>query len=387
MKKKLLAALLACTMTATLLAGCGSKTEAPTEAPAETEEPAEAPADTEEPAETEEPADTEAPAASNEFVKYNDIKESLGGIPAAAKDMTFNIGFCGKAFENEFWRMEKEGTEAAAEALKALGLDVTITAQAAAGGEMDVQGQESVMKAMSNGDYDAIIVAPIADTNLTAAIEAAVEKDIPMIYCNDKDANVDLPVVGADHKDTAELAAQWIAEKIGEEGQVAVIQGLPTAEAARLRTDCFVDYMKANYPNIEVVAQQNADWDRTKAKDAASVILKQYPDLKAIYANNDTMAMGVLEAVKELDLLGKCLIVGTDGTSEALDSVKAGELSATINAFPFFQSQVAAEMLVRRLAGQEVPSYIYSPHAVVDADNCNLSNEEILGWTGFTLAE
>ena len=264
----------------------------------ETEEPAEAPADTEEPAETEEPADTEAPAASNEFVKYNDIKESLGGIPAAAKDMTFNIGFCGKAFENEFWRMEKEGTEAAAEALKALGLDVTITAQAAAGGEMDVQGQESVMKAMSNGDYDAIIVAPIADTNLTAAIEAAVEKDIPMIYCNDKDANVDLPVVGADHKDTAELAAQWIAEKIGEEGQVAVIQGLPTAEAARLRTDCFVDYMKANYPNIEVVAQQNADWDRTKAKDAASVILKQYPDLKAIYANNDTMAMGVLEAVK-----------------------------------------------------------------------------------------
>lgn len=380
MKKKLLATLLACAMTATLLAGCGSKTEAPAEAPAETEAPAEE--------EAEAPAEeAEAPAeeTAQEFVKYNDIKETLGAIPAAAKDMSFNIGFCGKAFENEFWRMEKEGTEAAAKALQDLGLDVTVTAQAAAGGETDVQGQESVMKAMSNGDYDGIIVAPISDSNLTAAIEAAVEKGIPMTYCNDKDANVDLPVVGADHKDTAELAAQWIADKIGGEGQVAVIQGLPTAEAARLRTDCFVEYMNANYPNVEVVAQQNADWDRTKAKDAAAVILKQYPDLKAIYANNDTMAMGVLEAVKELDLLGKCLVVGTDGTSEALESVKAGELSATINDFPYFQSQVAVEMLVRTLAGQEVPKYIYSPHAVVDGDNCNLTNEEILGWTGFAV--
>ena len=99
------------------------------------------------------------------------------------------------------------------------------------------------------------------------------------------------------------------------------------------------------------------------------------------------MAMGVLEAVKELNLLGKVLVVGTDGTTEALESIKAGELSATINDFPYYQSQVVVEMLVRTLAGQEVPKYIYSPHAVVDADNCNQSNEEILGWTGFTLAE
>ncbi len=381
MKKKALAALLACAMTAGLLAGCGSKEAAPAETT--TTETTEA---TDDAAAEEETPAAEETAATTEVVKYNDIKDELGGIPAAAKDMKFNIGFCGKAFENEFWRMEKEGSEAAAEALKELGLDVTVTAQAASG-ESDVQGQETVMKAMSNGDYDAIMVAPISDSNLTAAIEAAQEKGIPMSYCNDKDANVDLPSVVADHKDTAELAAKWIAEKIGEEGQVAVVQGLPTAEAARLRTDCFVDYMTANYPNIEVVAQQNADWDRTKAKDVATTILKANPDVKAIYANNDTMAMGVLEAVKELNLLGKVLVVGTDGTTEALESIKAGELSATINDFPYYQSQVVVEMLVRTLAGQEVPKYIYSPHAVVDADNCNQSNEEILGWTGFTLAE
>lgn len=99
------------------------------------------------------------------------------------------------------------------------------------------------------------------------------------------------------------------------------------------------------------------------------------------------MAMGVLEAVKEAERMDSVLTVGTDGTSEALESIKAGELSATVNDFPFFQSQVAEEMLIRRAAGQEVPDYIYSPHAVVDSENCNLSNEEILGWTGFAIAE
>ena len=392
MKKRLLATLLACAMTATLLAGCGggtddtasTTTEETTDA-AETEETTDAAAEeTTDAAETEDAAETAETADTH--VRYDDIKEELGAIPAAAKDMTFNIGFCGKAFENEFWRMEKEGAEAAAAALQELGLDVTVTAQSAAG-ESDVQGQETVMKAMSNGDYDALMVAPISDTNLTAAIEAAQEAGIPMTYVNDKDANVDLPEVVAYHKETAEMAAEWIATKLGGTGKVAVIQGLPTAEAARLRTDCFVDYMEANYPDIEVVAQQNADWDRTKAKDIATTIIQNNPDIGAFYANNDTMAMGVLEAVKEADLLGKVLVVGTDGTTEALDSIKAGELSATVNDFPYYQAQVAVEMLVRTLAGQDVPEKIYSPHAVIDSENCDLSNEEVLGWTGFTVEE
>ena len=324
--------------------------------------------------------------AEGEFVKYDDIKEELGAIPKEALDVEMKIAFCGKAFENEFWRMEKEGAEAAAAAFADLGIKLDMTVQAA-NGEADVQGQETLLKGMINEGYDGIMVAPISDSNLTAALEEGVEAGIPFIYVNDKDANVDLPIVGADHEDTAHLAAEWIATKIGGEGQVAVVQGLPTAEAARLRTDCFIEYLKENYPDIEVVAQQNADWDRTKAKDVATTIIKQYPDLKAIYANNDTMAMGVLEAVKEADKMDAILTVGTDGTSEALESIKAGELSATVNDFPYFQSQVAEEMLVRRAAGQEVPDYIYSPHAVVDADNCNLSNEEILGWTGFAIAE
>lgn len=391
--KKLVSVIAAVSMAASMMAACGgSSAPATTAAPAATTKAAattaapaattKAAAATTAAATTKAAAATTAAAksASGDFVKYNDIKGSLG--PIKKSDKAINIGFTAKALENEFWRMEADGAEAAGKAFKDAGMNVTITV-AAANGESDVQGQESVMKDMINKKYDGIMVAPISDSNLTAAIEDAQSKKIPMIYVNDKDGNVDLPIVGADHKDTAELAAEWIAKKIGGKGQVAIVQGLPTAEAARLRTDCFVDYMKAKYPDIQVVAKQNADWDRTKAKDVASTILKQYPDLKAIYANNDTMVMGVLEAVKDADKLHKVLLVGTDGTSEALASIKAGELDATVNDFPYFQSQVAAEMLVRRLNGQEVPAKIYSPHAVVDSENCNKTNEEILGWTGF----
>lgn len=329
-------------------------------------------------------ATSEGTGSSKTYVKYWDAEESLGDIPNPGKAL--NIGFTAKALENEFWRMEKEGAEAGAKALTDAGLNVKMTVQAAAG-ESDQEGQTAVLNSMLNAGYDGIMVAPISDSNLTEALTSASTQGIPVTYVNDKDANVDLPIVGADHKDTAEIAAEWIAKKIGGSGTVAVVQGLPTAEAARLRTECFVDYMKKNYPNITIVATQNADWDRTKAQDVASTILTQYPDLNAFYANNDTMAMGVLEAVKAANLLGKCLVVGTDGTSEALNSIKAGELSATVNDFPYYQSQVALEMLVRKIAGQDVPKYIYSPHAIVDSSNSNQSDEEILGWKGFTVAK
>ena len=154
MKKRLLATLLACAMTATLLAGCGGGTDDAASTTTETttdaeaaEETTDAAEETTDAAETEDAAETtETADAADEHVRYDDIKAELGPIPAAAKDMTFNIGFCGKAFENEFWRMEKEGAEAAAQALQDLGLDVTVTAQAAAGPEDGKQQGHNAIK-------------------------------------------------------------------------------------------------------------------------------------------------------------------------------------------------------------------------------------------------
>ena len=103
--------------------------------------------------------------------------------------------------------------------------------------------------------------------------------------------------------------------------------------------------------DIEIVAKQNADWDRQKSKDLADTWIKQYPDLNAIFCNNDTMALGVVEAVKSS---GKdILVVGVDGIEERRMIPSAGaSWMPLLIPFPFYKAQIAGEVMLRRLGGQ-----------------------------------
>jgi ribose transport system substrate-binding protein len=316
-------------------------------------------------------------------VGYNQVKGALGPIDLSKIKQPVTIGFTAKALENEFWRMQKEGAEAAGAALKAQGFDITVNVQAAQG-ESDEQGQLAVLNNMVNRRYSGLLISPIADGNLLPGVENAQKSGIPMVVVNDFIPQI-RTTVGAWHLEGAELAAEWIAQKIGQTGEVAVVQGLPKNDAARIRTEGFSNYIKNKYPNIKIVGTQNADWDRTKAKEVADIWLRQFPNLKAIYANNDTMAMGVLEAVRGAGKMGNVLVVGCDGTSEALASIKAGELSATVSNFPFYMSQIGLEMVLRLLSGQDIPKVIYSPQGVIDRNNSDKSDVELINWTGFNI--
>jgi len=253
------------------------------------------------------------------------------------------------------------------------------------GGESDELGQLAVLNDMVNRKYNAIMVSPIADGNLLPGVEKGIQSKIPMLVCNDAFMPQIRNTVGAWHLEGAEMAADWVGKKIGGSGEVGVIAGLPKNEVGRIRAEGFVNFMNKNYPNVKIVGNQNGDWDRTKAKEIADIWLRQFPNLKAIYAANDTMAMGVLEAVRAVGKLGQIQVVGCDGVSEALSSIKAGELSATINNYPYYMSQVGIEMILRMLSGQNLPKVIYTPQAVVDQDNINKSDAEIINWTGFNV--
>jgi ribose transport system substrate-binding protein len=315
---------------------------------------------------------------------YNEVKASLGPIDVSKIKQPLTIGFTAKALENEFWRMEKEGAEKAMADLKALGLNITVMVQAAQG-EADEQGQLAVFNNMVNRKYDAIMVSPIADGNLLPGVEKALQSKIPMVVCNDAFMPQIRTTVGAWHLEGAQLAADWVGKKINGAGEVAVIAGLPKNEVGRIRAEGFIAQINKSYPNVKVVGNQNADWDRTKAKEVADIFIRQFPNLKAIYAANDTMAMGVVESVRAAGKMGQILVVGCDGVSEALASIKAGELSATINNYPYYMSQVGIEMILRVLSGQEIPKVMYTPQAVVDKDNITKSDAEVINWTGFNL--
>lgn len=318
-------------------------------------------------------------------VIYSDIEGMLGAIPQPADGTT--LGFVAKAYENEFWRAVKDGVEAQIAELNAAGVDVKADVRAAQG-ESDEQGQAAIMDDMVNKQYSAIIASPISDGNLVPPTEKAHGQGIPVINAIGGFSSAMDVYIGPKHYMSGELAAQWIAEKLGPDGgEVAVIMGLPKESAARGRTKGFGDWLEQNAPNVKLVDVQNADWDRTKAKDVMDTLLKKHPNLKAVYVNNDTMAMGALEAVKSAGKLGEVLVVGNDGTSEALKSVKDGELSATVNIYPDFGGKIAVDIALRALAGQELPRVIYTSQAIIDPSNVDLPAEEVIGWTGLKFAQ
>lgn len=201
---------------------------------------------------------------------------------------------------------------------------------------------------------------------------------IPTVNVNDGLISAADYFVGPDAYQNGELAAEWVSKKLGDKGDVAIVVGMAKAFAARERTAGFKGWIKDNKSGLNVVAEQNADWDRQKAKELASTWIQQKPDLKAIFCNNDDMALGVVEAVEEAK--ADILVVGVDGIGEAYDSIKAGKLDATVDSFGYYMSQVATEVTLRILDGQDIPRVVHTPQALIDSSNVNEDAAQIIGW-------
>ncbi|MCY9669532.1 substrate-binding domain-containing protein [Paenibacillus alginolyticus] len=308
-------------------------------------------------------------------IDFTMMRSQFGAVPKPNGEV--KLGGVSKAFENEYWRTLKEGMEIGAKKMQDKGFKVSIDVKAAQG-EGDEQGQLSIVKDMVNKKYAALLLSPISDGNLVPGVEDAKKANIPVINVNDGLIETAPNYVGPKAIQNGELAAEWIANKINKEGNVAVIIGMPKAFAARQRTAGFENWMKQNAPNVKIAEKQNADWDRAKAKDLASTWIKKHPDLKAIFANNDTMALGAVEAVKASGK--KILVVGVDGIGEAYESIKKGELSATIDSFPKYKGQIAVEAATRIIGGQKLPRVIWTPQALIDSSNVNTPAEQIIKW-------
>jgi len=308
-------------------------------------------------------------------VNFGDMRTQLGAIPNPGKAV--KLGAVAKAFENEYWRTLKTGMETAGKKLNARGFDVTVDVRSAQG-EGDEMGQLSVVKDMINKKYSALLLSPISDGNLVPGVEDAAKAGIPTINVNDGIINIAPNFVGPRAVENGELAAAWVAKKIGFKGKTAIVIGMPKAFAARQRTLGFESWMKKNAPDVQIVEKQNADWDRAKAKDLAEIWIKKHPDLKAIFCNNDTMALGVQEAVNSSGL--DILVVGVDGIGEAYASIKKGEIDATVDSFPLYKGQVAVEVALRLLGGQKLPRVVWTPQALIDATNVNTEASVIIGW-------
>ena len=197
---------------------------------------------------------------------------------------------------------------------------------------------------------------------------AAIAANIPTVIIDDARTSGASSYIGTDQVKIGAQAATFLHDANPKGGKVAQIEGAAGSPNARARIKGFKEQL-ATYPDLQLVASQPGNWDRLTALNATSNILRQNPDLIGIYANNDGMALGVFEAVKNANAAGKTLVVGTDGIREAKKSVQAGEMSATVAEFPFEEGQLGVEVALRLLGCQPVPPWVVSPNAVITKDN------------------
>src|SRR5882757_4287706 len=257
------------------------------------------------------------------------MAKSLGDTPKAAGGT--KIGVILKALSNQYW-----------------------------------QGIESGVKAAAK-DYNAYIVSPEAASNLTPALKQMQEAGVPVI--NTDDARIAATVyVGPSHELDGSQAADFIAKNLPDGGHVAQTEAQAGSSAAILRIKGFKDGV-ATHPNLTLVASVPGDWDGTKAYNATQTLLQKDPDIKAIYANNDTMAVGVAKAVVDAGLGGKVVVVGTDGIPAALDDIKNGTMAATVTPLPYYQGYWSVQAAVRLLSGQHVPPWVVAPAQLITKDN------------------
>jgi ribose transport system substrate-binding protein len=293
-------------------------------------------------------------------MSWSELQSKLGDVPKAPAGT--KIGGVSKTLTNEYWRALGDGYAAYA---KKAGVSVVYQA---AQSEGDQLGQLSIAENLISQGFDALLLSPQTDSNLQPAVESAEAASIPVINVNDAVIPAARNYVGNVQRDNGVRVARWFLENRPNGGKVAVIEGQAGVFAAGQRTKGFSETISQG-GKFKVVASLPGNWDRQVAYDAAATILQQNPDLIGFYANNDGMALGVVEAVKAAGLKDKVVVFGTDGISDAYASIRAGELTGTVDSFPVLTGEVAMETALRLIGKQKLPRVVTTPQALITKDN------------------
>ena len=219
----------------------------------------------------------------------------------------------------------------------------------------DSATEMSNVEDLINQGVDVIMINPTDSDAVKSAVEAANKANIPVITL-DRGANGGEVVshIASDNVAGGKLAGEYIVELLSGKGKVVELEGIPGASAARDRGQGFNEAI--NGTDIEVVAKQTANFDRAEGLTVMENILQAQPEIDAVFAHNDEMALGALEAIKasKRDIL----VVGFDATDDAKAAVESGEMAATVEQLPKEIGSLGIETAVKILNGEKVESMI-----------------------------
>jgi len=283
--------------------------------------------------------------------------------------MAAKVGVSMALFDDNFLTVLRSGMTDYAKTLPGVSLQVEDA-------KNDVSKQLSQIQNFIANKVDAIVVNPV-DTSATEAMtKLAANAGVPLVYVNREPADIEklgpkAAFVASNEAESGTLEMQQICKLLGGKGNIVVMEGQLSNQAAVQRTkDVHEVISKAPCTGIKIIAEQTAEWDRTKAQNLMTNWLSKGLKFDAVVSNNDEMAVGAIQAMKAAGVDTKASIVGgVDATQDALASLKAGDLKVTVFQDAAGQGRGAIDAALKLAKGEKVDHKVYIPFQLVTTDN------------------
>ncbi|MGC5324318.1 ribose ABC transporter substrate-binding protein RbsB [Brevibacillus sp. SYSU BS000544] len=275
-------------------------------------------------------------------------KGNAGTTPPPAATDKVTIGLSISTLNNPFFVSLKEGAEKAA---KDAGAELIVV-----DAQDDTAKQISGVEDLIQKKVSVILINPTDSAAIATAVESANKANIPVITV-DRAAEGGQVVthIASDNVKGGTMAGEHILQAIGGKGNIVELQGIAGTSAARDRGQGFHTAVDGK-EGVKVVASQPADFDRAKGLSVMENILQSNPDVQAVFAHNDEMALGALQAIEASGK--KILVVGFDATDDAVKAVNEGKMEATVAQKPAAIGETAVQSAVKVVKGEKVENFI-----------------------------
>lgn len=274
------------------------------------------------------------------------------------------IAIVSKGFQHQFWQAVQQGAQNAA---KEFGAEITFEGPDS---ESDVDEQVQMLQTALDRNPDAIGFAALDSQASIPLMMRAEQSDIPVIaFDSGVDSDVPVTTAATDNKAAAALAAKHMVEEIDGKGKVALVVHDQTSVSGADRRDGFVQYIKQNAPEVDIVDIQYGGGDQLKSTDLAKTIMQAHPDLDGIFGANEGSAIGVVNAVKELDKAEDLTVIGFDSGQAQINAIKNDLMTGAITQDPIDIGYQTVKAAVDTLNGKEVKDVINTDYYWYDKSN------------------
>jgi ABC-type sugar transport system substrate-binding protein len=262
---------------------------------------------------------------------------------------------------NPFWAAVQRGAE---EKGKELGVEVIVLAPPT---ESDVAAQIAQIEDQLAKGIKGLVLAPTDPNALAPVVDEAIASKVPVVFVDTKGTNAGVTYIGTDNEAGAALAAKYICDNVPAGSDVALITGIVTQSTGKARADGGRTGLTGC--GLKIVAEQTGEWDRAKGLAVMENIITGNPNIKAVFASNDNMALGATEALKSAGLLDRVMVVGFDANPDAAASILAGEMKASVAQNPANMGAIGVDSILKLAKGETLPPVIDTGTVLVTKEN------------------